>query len=79
MQKVLRLVISAIWLSGFLAAQTLTLRAGRLLQCKLEEPSLSSKTAAPESRSSATCAPPANSGRSAFPRGSYLAGRFSDS
>jgi hypothetical protein len=70
-------VVSAIWLSGFLAAQTLTLRAGLLIQCTLEEPSLSSKTASPANPILCYLHSAREFGRSAFPRGSYLAGRFS--
>src|SRR6185437_15909003 len=61
-----------------LKAQTLTLRAGRLIQCTLEEPLLSSKTASPGDPVLSTCAPTCGFGCFAFPRGSYLAGRFSD-
>jgi len=61
-----------------LKAQTLTLRAGRLIQCTLEEPSLSSKTASPGDPILCYLRSAREFGRSAFPRGSYLAGRFSD-
>jgi hypothetical protein len=60
-------------------AQTLTLRAGRLIQCTLEEPSLSSKTASPGDPILCYLRSAREFGRAAFPRGSYLAGRFSDS
>src|SRR5690348_9560402 len=59
-------------------AQTLTLRAGRLIQCTLEEPSLSSKTASPGDPVLCYLRSAREFGRSAFPRGSYLDGRFSD-
>src|SRR5690348_14653961 len=61
-----------------LKAQTLTLRAGRLIQCTLEEPSLSSKTASVGDPVLCYLRSAREFGRSAFPRGSYLAGRFSD-
>ena len=61
-----------------LKAQTLTLRAGRLIQCTLEEPSLSSKTTSPGDPIVCYLRSAREFGRSAFPRGSYLAGRFSD-
>src|SRR5690349_6771062 len=57
---------------------TLTLRAGRLIQCTLEEPSLSSKTASVGDPVLCYLRSAREFGRSAFPRGSYLAGRFSD-
>src|SRR5512146_810739 len=60
-------------------AQTLTLCAGRLIQCTLEEPSVSSKTVSVGDPILCYLRSAREFGRSAFPRGSYLAGRFSDS
>jgi hypothetical protein len=77
-KTVLRILTCAIWLSSFLAAQTLTLRAGRLLQCTLEEPSLSSKTTTPGEPILCYLRSAREFGRSAFARGSYLTGRFAD-
>src|SRR6185437_16024900 len=59
-------------------AQTLMLCAGRLIQCTLEERSLSSKTASVGDPVLCYLRSAREFGRSAFPRGSYLAGRFSD-
>jgi hypothetical protein len=59
-------------------AQELTLRAGELLSCNLEEPNFSSATA--ELGEPVVCylSQFREFGHSAFPRGSYLAGRLAD-
>jgi hypothetical protein len=51
---------------------------GRLIQCTLEEPSLSSKTTSPGDPILCYLRSAREFGRSAFPRGSYLSGRFAD-
>ena len=71
-------LIATVFPAATINAQTLTLRAGRLIQCTLEEPSLSSKTASPGDPILCYLRSAREFGRSAFPRGSYLAGRFSD-
>lgn len=62
-----------------LAAQdSVMLRAGQILNCTLEEPNLSSLTARIGEPVLCYLGPLREFGRSAFPRGSYLAGRVSD-
>ena len=72
------LTLFATVVTTVIQAQTLTLHAGRLLQCTLEEPSLSSKTASPGEPILCYLRSAREFGRSAFPRGSYLAGTGSD-
>jgi hypothetical protein len=60
------------------AAQELTLRAGELLSCFLEEPNLSSKTSPIGEPVVCYLAQFREFGHAAFPRGSYLAGRLAD-
>ncbi len=59
-------------------AQELTLRAGELLACSLEEPNLSSVTAEVGEPVVCYLSQFREFGYSAFPRGSYLAGRLAD-
>lgn len=61
-----------------MAQDSLVLRAGRLIQCTLEEPSLSSKTASVGDPILCYLRSAREFGRSAFPRGSYLAGQFTE-
>jgi hypothetical protein len=59
-------------------AQELTLRAGELLACSLEEPNLSSKTSPVGEPVVCYLRQFREFGHAAFPRGSYLAGRLAD-
>ena len=62
-----------------LAAQdSLSLRAGQLVTCTLQEPNFSSVTARPGEPVLRYLWPLREFGRSVFPRGSYLAGHLSD-
>jgi len=59
-------------------SQEITLRAGRLLQCTLEEPDFSSRTTQIGEPTVCYLRPLREFGYSVFPRGSYLTGRFVD-
>ncbi len=61
-----------------LAQDSLTLRAGQLVTCTLQEPNFSSVTARPGEPVLCYLWPLREFGRSVFPRGSYLAGHLSD-
>lgn len=62
-----------------LAAQdSLSLRAGQLVTCTMQEPNFSSVTARPGEPVLCYLWPLREFGRSVFPRGSYLAGHLSD-
>ena len=61
-----------------LAQDALTLRAGQLVTCTLQEPNFSSVTARPGEPVLCYLWPLREFGRSVFPRGSYLAGHLSD-
>lgn len=60
-------------------AKDLTLRAGELLPCTLEEPSFSSAAAQVGEPTVCYLGQLREFGHSAFPRGSYLTGRLADS
>jgi hypothetical protein len=60
------------------AQDYLTLRAGLLVTCTLQEPNFSSVTARPGEPVLCYLWPLRQFGRSVFPRGSYLAGHLSD-
>lgn len=80
MRKTLQLVIVAFAfvIAPSLAAQELVLRAGTLLQCTLDEPDLSSKTAEPGEPVLCYLRSYREFGRVAYPRGSYLTGYLAD-
>ena len=59
-------------------AQEIRLRAGTLIQCTLEEPSFSSRTAQIGDPVICHLRPLREFGASVFPRGSYLVGHFAD-
>jgi hypothetical protein len=61
-----------------LSSQELTLHAGQLFQCTLEEPNLSSASALVGEPVVCYLQQFREFGRAAFPRGSYLTGRFTD-
>jgi len=61
-----------------LAAQSITLRAGTIIRCTLEEPNFSSRTAQIGEPVICYLHPHREFGTSVFPRGSYLTGRFVD-
>src|SRR6266852_2283608 len=72
------LALACVALHVDLHAQEITLRAGRLLQCTLEEPDFSSRTAQIGEPVVCYLRPLREFGYSVFPRGSYLTGRFVD-
>lgn len=59
-------------------AQSISLRAGTLIQCTLYEPRFSSRTAQIGDPMLCYLRPLREFGQSVFPRGSYLVGRFAD-
>jgi len=64
--------------SSDLTARSITLRAGTLIRCTLEEPNFSSRTAQIGEPVICYLYPHREFGQSVFPRGSYLTGRFVD-
>src|SRR3982751_736156 len=62
-----------------LFATDLTLRAGELLVCLLDEPNFSAATSAPGEPLTCHLQQFREFGHSAFPRGSYLTGQLADS
>src|SRR5438876_7483262 len=66
---------AALW---SLRAQEIRLHAGTLVECALQEPAFSSQTAQVGDPLHCHLAPLREFGRSAFPRSSYLVGRFRD-
>lgn len=60
------------------AAQEIALGAGTFLQCTLEEPNFSSRTAEISEPLICYAHPLREFGRLAFPRGSYLTGHLAD-
>lgn len=79
MNPVLRLFALALALAPQIVnAQELHLRAGTLIQCTIEEPSFSSRTAEISEPLICYAHPLREFGRQAFPRGSYLTGHLAD-